>query len=41
MANIEPEAAQAVIRDLEGRELPLAELWQKKAVVLAFVRHFG
>ena len=41
MATIEPEAAQAVIRDLEGQELPLQDLWAEKPVVLAFVRHFG
>jgi hypothetical protein len=41
VARIDPEAAAAVIRDLEGRELPLRELWAETPVVLAFVRHFG
>ena len=41
MAAIASEAAQAVIRDLDGNELPLARLWAEKPVVLAFVRHFG
>jgi hypothetical protein len=41
MVVLEVEAAQAVIRDLDGRELPLSELWAEKPVVLAFVRHFG
>lgn len=35
------EAARARIRDLEGSELELAELWSERPVVLAFVRHFG
>jgi hypothetical protein len=41
MGTIEREAAQAVIRDLDGQELPLADLWAEQPVVLAFVRHFG
>jgi hypothetical protein len=41
MPTLEPEAAQAVIRDLDGNELPLGTLWAEKPVVLAFVRHFG
>jgi hypothetical protein len=33
--------AQAVIRDLDGRSLPLGELWSERPVVLVFLRHFG
>ena len=41
MKTISPAAAAAVIRDLDGRELALQELWRDRPVVLAFVRHFG
>jgi hypothetical protein len=41
MAKIPAAAAQAVVRDLDGGEHPLSELWAKQPVVLAFVRHFG
>ena len=41
MAKVGDEAARAVVRDLEGNEHPLSELWAKQPVVLAFVRHFG
>jgi hypothetical protein len=37
-----PEAAaHARIRDLEGGEHELRELWAERPVVLVFVRHFG
>jgi hypothetical protein len=32
---------RAVIRDLEGREHALGELWAERPVVLVFLRHFG
>ena len=41
MTTVSPQAAAAVIRDLDGREVALQELWRDKPVVLAFVRHFG
>jgi hypothetical protein len=34
-------AARAVIRDLDGREHDLAELWSEGPVALVFLRHFG
>ena len=37
----ELEAAAAVIRDLDGAEHPLSATWATRAVVLAFLRHFG
>jgi len=37
-----PDAiAAATVLDLEGRAVPLGELWRERPVVLAFVRHFG
>jgi hypothetical protein len=35
------EAGRARIRDLDGGEHELRELWAKRPVVLVFVRHFG
>jgi hypothetical protein len=37
-----PEAAaRAVIRDLDGQEHELHELWADRPAVLVFLRHFG
>ena len=33
--------ARAVIRDLDGQQHSLAELWAAQPVVLVFLRHFG
>ena len=41
MKRIPEEAAGALIRDLEGREHELRELWAERPVVLVFLRHFG
>lgn len=41
MNSVSPQAASAVIRDLDGNEVALQELWRDRPVVLAFVRHFG
>jgi hypothetical protein len=38
---VSSEAARAVIRDPEGRELELQSLWSERPVVLVFLRHFG
>ena len=34
-------AAKARIRDLEGNEHELSELWADRTAVLVFLRHFG
>jgi hypothetical protein len=37
-----PEAAgKARIRDLDGEEHALEELWRAKTAVVVFLRHFG
>ena len=41
MELIRPEAAQARVRDLDGREHALEELWAERPAVLVFLRHFG
>jgi peroxiredoxin len=41
MHQIPDEAARAVIRDLNGREHELRELWAERPAVLVFLRHFG
>jgi hypothetical protein len=34
-------AAHAVVRDLDGLEHVLRELWAERPAVLVFLRHFG
>ena len=34
-------AAAAIVRDLDGKEHQLRELWAEGPVVLVFLRHFG
>jgi hypothetical protein len=41
MTRIPKEAERARIRDLEGGELELQDLWRDGPVVLVFLRHFG
>lgn len=41
MDRVDQAAAGAVIRDLDGNEHELRELWARQPVVLAFLRHFG
>lgn len=37
-----PEAAaRALVRDLQGNERELRQLWAERPVLLVFVRHFG
>lgn len=40
-ARIPEDAARARIRDLDGGEHELRELWAERPVLLVFVRHFG
>lgn len=41
LGSIGEAAARAKVRDLEGREHDLQELWSDHAAVLVFLRHFG
>jgi hypothetical protein len=44
MGSVNPvaiDAAQAVVRDLDGNEHPLGEAWAERPAVLVFLRHFG
>jgi len=41
MEKLPEAAAHAKIRDLDGAEHELEELWRDKPVVLVFLRHFG
>ncbi len=34
-------AARAKVRDLDGQEHELQELWSDRTAVLVFLRHFG
>lgn len=36
-----PELADCVVKDVEGRDLRVGDLWREGPVVLVFVRHFG
>ena len=38
---ISAAAANVVIRDLDGHEHALRELWAEKPAVLVLLRHFG
>jgi hypothetical protein len=38
---IQESAAAATIRDLDGNDHPLRELWAERPVVLVLLRHFG
>jgi prostamide/prostaglandin F2alpha synthase len=33
--------AAVTVRDLEGREVRLGELWEDQPAVLVFLRHYG
>jgi hypothetical protein len=35
------ELADASVKDVEGRDVRLGELWRDRPVVLVFVRHYG
>ena len=41
MDTVDDGAARAIIRDLDGRELPLQSLWSERPAVVVFLRHFG
>ncbi len=41
MDTVPAAAADAIVKDLDGGEHRLAELWRDRPVVLAFLRHFG
>jgi hypothetical protein len=35
------ELGEVAVRDLEGREVRLGELWEDVPAVLVFLRHYG
>jgi hypothetical protein len=41
MDTVSDTAGRAIVRDLDGGEHELRELWADRPVVLAFLRHFG
>lgn len=41
LGTVDEAAARARIRDLEGGEHELSELWADGTAVLVFLRHFG
>ena len=41
MKTVPAEAARAVVRDLDGGEHALSDLWADGPVVVVFLRHFG
>ena len=41
MLTVPAELADAQVKDEQGGDVRLGDLWQKQPVVLAFVRHFG
>lgn len=41
MDTVSEAASRAVVKDLDGGEHELRELWAARPVVLVFLRHFG
>jgi hypothetical protein len=39
--NVVDDLREVKVLDLEGREVQLGNLWEDKAIVLVFVRHYG
>ena len=35
------ELGDVVVKDMEGRDVRLAEVWREKPAVVVFVRHYG
>ena len=35
------ELADLIVKDTEGREVRLGDLWRERPAVLVFVRHYG
>jgi hypothetical protein len=35
------ELAQVTVKDVEGRDVRLGDLWRDKPAVLVFLRHYG
>lgn len=35
------ELAEATVKDVEGKDVRLGDLWREKPAVLVFVRHYG
>ena len=35
------ELAQVSVKDVEGRDVRLGDLWRDKPAVLVFLRHYG
>jgi hypothetical protein len=35
------ELGEAKVKDVEGRDVRLGDLWRDRPVVLVFVRHYG
>ena len=35
------QLADAVVQDVDGREVRLGDLWRERPAVLVFVRHYG
>jgi hypothetical protein len=41
MSLIDPRLADSVVKDSEGRDVRLGDLWRESPAVLVFVRHYG
>jgi hypothetical protein len=35
------ELAEVVVKDMEGRNVRLGDVWREKPAVVVFVRHYG
>jgi len=36
-----PDLADVVVKDTEGRDVRLGDVWRNKPAVVVFVRHYG
>lgn len=39
--NVTTKLAPIVLEDVDGHQVRLGSLWEKRPVVLVFIRHFG
>lgn len=41
MSKVAKVLSEAVVRDLDGNEVRIGDLWKTRPALLLFVRHFG
>jgi hypothetical protein len=41
MQHVDPRLADCIVKDVEGRDVRLGDMWRDRPAVLVFVRHYG